>query len=217
MRGAVKDAYHIRERGFDTPANRRRIGGAGGLGAVYPHPSQERKHRASVPPFPHPRATRANSSCTRVYQLSRRNAGATAWAGRGITPRDKLTRHGPAVRARPAPVVRSCFQSAARDRSPDYIQINIYQRPRERGPIYAQRKQAGQQHREAPAAASGGDACRVPARLMRCGRLVPRLAPTVPGGVRGARLRGGMPPACVNRRPMDAQKMPRWPRAAGMF
>ena len=41
---------------------------------------------------------------------------------------------------------------------PDYIQINIYQRPRERGPIYAQRNQAGEQPREAPAAASGGDA-----------------------------------------------------------
>lgn len=41
---------------------------------------------------------------------------------------------------------------------PDYNQINIYQRPRERGPIYAQRKQAGEQPREAPAAAIGGDA-----------------------------------------------------------
>ena len=93
----------------------------------------------------------------------------------------------------------------------------IYQRPRERGPIYAQRKQAGQHPREAPAAAIGGDAGRVPARSMRCGRLVPRLAPTVPGGVRGARWRGGMPTACVNRRPMDGQQRPRWPRAAGMF
>lgn len=43
------------------------------------------------------------------------------------------------MRARPGPVVRSCFPGAARDRSTDYIQINIYQRPRERGPIYAQR------------------------------------------------------------------------------
>lgn len=52
MRGAVKDAYQKRERGFDTPANRQRIGFAGGLGAVYPHPIQERKHRASVPAVP---------------------------------------------------------------------------------------------------------------------------------------------------------------------
>ncbi len=52
MRGAVKYAYQIRESGFDTPANRQRIGFVGGLGAVYPHPSQERKHRASVPAVP---------------------------------------------------------------------------------------------------------------------------------------------------------------------
>ena len=52
---------------------------------------------------------------------------------------------------------------------------------------------------------------------MPAGRLVPRLAPTVPGGVRGARGRGGTVPACGKRRPTDAEKRPKWPRAGGMF
>ena len=92
LRGAVKDAYQIRERGFDTPANRRRIGGAGGLGAVYPHPSQERKHSAAfrrnprtlqtnVPRYVRRGVTRA-AQTTNHYRMVANYAAVHA-AGRG--------------------------------------------------------------------------------------------------------------------------------------
>lgn len=102
LRGAVKNAYQIRERGFDTPANRHRIGFVGGLGAVYPHPSQERKHRASVPAVPsHERNALHNSLRPRSH-TSTTNAAAIACDGRAVNTRNDKARHGQRVRRRSA-------------------------------------------------------------------------------------------------------------------
>lgn len=77
---------------------------------------------------------------------------------------------------------------------------------------------AGEQPRQAPAAAIGWDAGTV--RAWRAGvRAIGAAVGPAPSGrgpwgtVRGAALRR----ACVNRRPMDAQQRPILPRAAGMF
>ena len=102
----------------------------GGWGAKYPTPRQGTQTTCQRSAVPSPARNARQFPLRPRYQHLATNAAATAWAGRGITTRDKLARHGPAVRARPAPVVRSCFPSAARDRSTDYNQINIYQRPR---------------------------------------------------------------------------------------
>lgn len=77
---------------------------------------------------------------------------------------------------------------------------------------------AGQQPRQAPAAAIGwaaGMPCAWRAGVRAIGAAVgPAPSGRGPWGtVRGAALRR----ACVNRRPMDGQQRPRWPRAAGMF
>jgi hypothetical protein len=77
---------------------------------------------------------------------------------------------------------------------------------------------AGQQPRQAPAAAIGwaaGVPCAWRAGVRAIGAAVgPAPSGRGPWGtVRGAALRR----ACVNRRPMDGQQRPRWPRAAGMF
>lgn len=77
---------------------------------------------------------------------------------------------------------------------------------------------AGQQPRQAPAAAIGwaaGWPCAWRAGVRAIGAAVgPAPSGRGPWGtVRGAALRR----ACVNRRPMDGQQRPRWPRAAGMF
>ena len=77
---------------------------------------------------------------------------------------------------------------------------------------------AGEQPRQAPAAAFGW-AAGVP-RAWRDGvRAIGAAVGPAPSGrgpwgtVLGAALRR----ACVNRRPMDGQQRPRWPRAGGMF
>lgn len=77
---------------------------------------------------------------------------------------------------------------------------------------------AGQQPRKAPAAAIGwaaGVPCAWRAGVRAIGAAVgPAPSGRGPWGtVRGAALRR----ACVNRRPIDAQQRPIWPRAAGMF
>lgn len=123
------------------PANRHAANDVpGGWGNCTRTQCQERKHRASVPPFPHPRTNVRHAMLRPRYQHLTTNAAATACGGRAMRCAADVARHGQRVRPRPGPVVRSCFSDAARDRSTDYIQINIYQRPRERGPIYAQRK-----------------------------------------------------------------------------
>lgn len=138
MRGAVKDAYQKRERGFDTPANRQRIGFAGGLGAVYPHPIQERKHRASVPPFPHKRATARHFMLRPRYPHLTTNAAATACDGRAMLCATEMARHGQRVRARPGPQVRPQKKTLLPATAGNCEQV-IYTCPRERGPICAQR------------------------------------------------------------------------------
>lgn len=77
---------------------------------------------------------------------------------------------------------------------------------------------AGQQPRQAPAAANGW-AAGVPCAWRDGVRAIGAAVGPAPSGrgpwgtVRGAALRR----ACVNRRPMDGQQRPRGPRAAGMF
>lgn len=77
---------------------------------------------------------------------------------------------------------------------------------------------AGQQPRQAPAAANGW-AAGVPFAWRAGVRAIGAAVGPAPSGrgpwgtVRGAALRR----ACVNRRPMDGQQRPRGPRAGGMF
>ena len=77
---------------------------------------------------------------------------------------------------------------------------------------------AGEQPRQAPAAAFGwaaGLPCAWRAGWRAIGAAVgPATSGRGPWGtVRGAALRS----VCVNRRPIDGQQMPRWPRVAGML
>lgn len=77
---------------------------------------------------------------------------------------------------------------------------------------------AGEHPRQAPAAAIGW-AARWPCAWRAGVRAICAAVGPAPSGrgpwgtVCGAALRR----ACVNRRPMDGQQRPRWPRAAGMF
>ena len=138
MRGAVKDAYQIRERGFDTPANRQRIGIVGGLGAVYPHPSQERKHRASVPPFPHKRApARHNLRRPRYNHLTnQRGRHRMRWPCDAMRNGTGPTRP---ARARPTWPRGSAPKKTVHPATVGNCEQVIYKCPRERGPICAQR------------------------------------------------------------------------------
>lgn len=139
MRGAVKDAYQIRERGFDTPANRKRIGFAGGLGAVYPHPSQERKHRASVPAVPSQARNGApcHVAATSPTFDNQRGRNRMRW------PCDAMRNgNGPPrpARARPTWPRGSAPKKNGTPRNGWQLRTNyIYPCPRERGPICAQR------------------------------------------------------------------------------
>ena len=217
MRGAVKDAYQIRERGFDTPANRQRIGIVGGLGAVYPHPSQERKHRASVPPFPHKRATARHAMLRPRYPHLTTNAAATAlrW------PCDAMRNGNGPTRPARAPPTWPPGSPPKKRYSPQRLAIanKLYINARASAARFTHNvTAAGQQPRQAPAAAIGwaaGVPCAWRAGVRAIGAAVgPAPSGRGPWGtVRGAALRR----ACVNRRPMDGQQRPRWPRAAGMF
>lgn len=138
MRGAVKNAYQKRERGFDTPANRQRIGFVGGLGAVYPHPIQERKHRASVPPFPHKRATPRHDLWRPRYPhlTEQRGRHRMRW------PCDAMRNDfGPTrpARARPTSTPGSPPKKTLLPATVGHCEQVIYKCPRERGPICAQR------------------------------------------------------------------------------
>lgn len=138
MRGAVKDAYQIRECGFDTPANRQRIGFVGGLGAVYPHPSQERKHRASVPAVPS--QARNGAPCHVAATLptfdNQRGRNRTAMAVRCDAQRkrtDTASACAPDLAPRFAP------KKTLLPATVGHYELVIYKCPRERGPICAQR------------------------------------------------------------------------------
>ena len=138
MRGAVKNAYQKRECGFDTPANRQRIGFAGGLGAVYPHPIQERKHRASVPAVPS--QARNGAPCNVAATLptfdNQRGRNRMRW------PCDDMRNgNGPTrpARARPTWPPGLAPKKPLLPATAGHCKQVIYTCPRKRGPIFAQR------------------------------------------------------------------------------
>lgn len=135
---------------------------------MYPLPKPRTQTPCRVLPFPHPRATRANSCYTRVYKLFRRNAGVTAWSGRGITLRDKLARHGPTVRARLAPVVRSSFRMLLATAAHDQNQ-NLYIHARASAARFSDNVTTqGERFRKAPRGASGSAASLMAADVDGC-------------------------------------------------
>ena len=128
-----------------------------------------------------------------------------------------MARHGQRVRARPGPQVRP----RKKRYNPQRLAIanKLYINARASAARFSHNvTAAGQQPRQAPAAAIGwaaGVPCAWRAGVRAIGAAVgPAPSGRGPWGtVSGAALRR----ACVNRRPMDAQQRPTWPRAAGMF
>lgn len=129
----------------------------------------------------------------------------------------ETARHGQRVRARPGPEVRP----QKKRYSPQRLAIanKLYINARASAARFTHNvTAAGQQPRQAPAAAIGW-AAGVPCAWRDGVRAIGAAVGPAPSGrgpwgtVRGAALRR----ACVNRRPMDGQQRPRWPRAAGMF
>lgn len=125
--------------------------------------------------------------------------------------------HGQRARARPGPQVRH----KKKRYSPQRLDITnkLYINARASAARFAHNvTAAGQQPRQAPAAANGW-AAGVPCAWRAGVRAIDAAVGPAPSGrgpwgtVRGAALRR----ACVNRRPMDDQQRPRGPRAAGMF
>ena len=129
----------------------------------------------------------------------------------------KMARHGQRVRARPGPQVRP----QKKRYSPQRLAIanKLYINARASAARFTHNvTAAGEQPRQAPAAAIGwaaGWPCAWRDGVRAIGAAVgPAPSGRGPWGtVCGAALRR----ACVNRRPMDGQQRPRWPRAGGMF
>lgn len=151
--------YQIRERNvWSQPTVPRANDVPGGWGNCTRCPSRERKHRAAFCRSRTSARTCAISCYTRVYELFRRNAGVIAWSGRGITLRDKSACHGPAVRARPAPVVRSSFRMLLATAAHDKNQ-NLYIHARASAARFSDNVTTqGERFRKAPRGASGSAA-----------------------------------------------------------
>lgn len=121
---------------------------------------------------------------------------------------DLAPRFGPKKNGSPAASVQSLYEIK-----------NLYIHARASAARFAHNvTAAGEQPRQAPAAAIGwaaGWPCAWRYRVRAIGAAVgPAPSGRGPWGtVRGEALRR----ACVNRRPMDGQQRPRWPRAAGML
>ena len=217
MRGAAKTAYHIRERfllGCNRPTAHGGVSGGRGQ-STRTQTENERKHRAAFGRSLTRARPCATTRCTRVsiFPASTR----VQPHGRAVGQLHATQPHDTArpCAARPAPEVRSCFPDAARDRSTDYVQINIYQRPRERGPIFGPLPMAGQQPRQVPHGASGS-ATRIAYKLV-CQQLGKR-APMRPAHRCGAGVPGGGAGCCnaaEKRRPMNAQQRTRWTKREG--
>ena len=152
-----------------------------------------------------------------VTHIRPNNAAAIACGGRAMRCATVTARHGQRVRARPGPEVRP----QKKRYSPQRLAIanKLYINARASAARFSHNvTAAGQQPRQAPAAAIGwaaGVPCawRAGVRAI-CAAVGPAPSGRGPWGtVRGAALRR----ACVNRRPMDGQQRPRWPRPAGMF
>jgi hypothetical protein len=129
----------------------------------------------------------------------------------------KTARHGQRVRARPGPEVRPPKKRYSPQRFA--IANKLYINARASAARFTHNvTAAGEQPRQAPAAAIGW-AAGVPCAWRAGGRAIGAAVGPAPSGrgpwgtVRGAALRS----VCVNRRPIDGQQRPRWPRAAGMF
>ena len=198
LRGAVKNAYQKRERGFDTPANRQRIGFVGGLGAVYPHPSQERKHRASVPPFPHKRATARHDLWRPRYPHLAKQRGRHRMRWPCDAMRNDFGPTRPA-RARPTWPPGSAPKKTIHPATVGHCEQVIYPCPRERGPICAQRNGS----RGAATAGTGrgiwmggGSATRMACR--RAGDWCRGWPRAIGAGAVGHGMRGGVA-ACVRK------------------
>lgn len=199
MRGAVKDAYQIRERGFDTPANRQRIGIVGGLGAVYPHPSQERKHRASVPAVPSQARNGAPCHVAATLHTFENQRGRNRVRRPCVCRPLTLPRcHGQRARARPGPQVRPQKKTLLPATVGHYEQV-IYKCPRERGPICAQRDGS----RAAATAGTGrgnwmGGGCAICLACRRAGDWCRGWPRAIGAGAVGHGTRGGVA-ACVRK------------------
>ena len=193
-----------------------------GAGGIVPAPNARNANTVpAFPPFPHKRATARHDLWRPRYPHLTKQRG----RHRMRWPCDAMRNDfGPTrpTRARPtwppgsAPkkngLQAACVQSL-------YEIQNLYIHARASAARFAHNvTAAGQQPRQAPAAAIGwaaGWPCAWRAGVRAIGAAVgPAPSGRGPWGtVRGAALRR----ACGNRRPMDGQKLPRWPRAAGMF
>lgn len=129
----------------------------------------------------------------------------------------KTARHGQRVRARPGPEVRPQKKRYSTQRLA--FANKLYINARASAARFTHNvTSAGEQPRQAPAAAFGW-AAGVPCAWRNGVRAIGAAVGPAPSGrgpwgtVSGEALRR----ACVNRRPMDGQQRPRWPRAAGMF
>lgn len=128
-----------------------------------------------------------------------------------------LARHGQRVRARPRPQVRP----RKKRYSPQRLAIanKLYINARASAARFTHNvTAAGKQPRQAPAAAIGW-AARWPFAWRAGVRAICATVGPAPSGRGpwGTVCVAALRRACVNRRPMDGQQRPRWPRAAGMF
>ena len=216
--GANNTTYPNRERGLFANRPPKFLFGFWGAGGHYiPPPPRNANTVPAFPPFPHKRATPRHDPWRPRYPHLTNNAAAIACGGRAMRCATIAAQHGQRVRARPGPQVRP----RKKRYNPQRLAIanKLYINARASAARFAHNvTAAGQQPRKAPAAAIGwaaGWPCAWRSGVRAIGAAVgPAPSGRGPWGtVRGAALRR----ACGNRRPMDGQQRPRWPRAAGMF
>ena len=191
---------------------------AGGWGQYIRTQARNANTVPAFPPFPHKRATARHAMLRPRYPHLITNAAATAlrW------PCDAMRNdNGPTRPARAPPTWPPGSAPKKKRYSPQRLAITnkLYINARASAARFAHNvTAAGQQPRQAPAAAIGwaaGVPCAWRAGVRAIGAAVgPAPSGRGPWGtVRGAALRR----ACVNRRPMDSQQRPRLPMAGGML
>lgn len=216
--GASNTTYPNGERGlFANRPPKFLFGFWGAGGHCIPPPPRNANTVPAFPPFPHKRATARHDPWRPRYPHLTKQRG----RHRMRWPCDAMRNcYGPTRPARARPTWPRGRPRKKRY-SPQRLAIanKLYINARASAARFSHNvTAAGQQPRQAPAAAIGwaaGWPCAWRAGVRAIGAAVgPAPSGRGPWGtVRGAALRL----ACVNRRPMDGQQRPRWPRAGGMF